>query len=323
MKVSEIVRNYSDSVIDEIVYSHSSDIDTVGYVLELDHNYLSSQVRLHIPAYSEKEIKEKDGLMIIRQILAKLRTSLADFAVNYRVHKSLNGINTIAGNAQLKKGKNGLLYIEDSSNKQPEIQFIKVPASFGLEIQKEMHYIHHPRYDTKYHFGLGLKDYVAPLCYASFSDNDRKYLENALIHSLPLGCSKPQKIAVMTRAFGYNPLPKNMMSTLFSCSAKVLAQEGYDYIITALNPYLGFKGSIFWGASYFPFATSPMTYIYDKLGNYINRRSALGGPVINQKYDTPPILWLVHPLKKQDLRKFEQLQNISIYNISVKEYQEG
>lgn len=266
MKPSEIIDDYSDKLTDEVVFSHASDIDTVAYVLGIDYNYLSSQVRLHIPWYSEEEIKESNGVNVIRQILAQLRNELANFSVNYKVHRALNGIDTLAGNAKLAN-KLGQMYIEDSSKMNPKIDFGNVPPAFGLEVQTSMHYIHHARFDTKYHFGLTLRDYVAPLCYASFSDNDRKYLENALINTLPNGCSKPKKISVMTRAFGYNPLPKNMMSTLFSCSAKKLRAEGYDYIITALNPYLGFKGSIFWGASYFPFATSPMAYIYDKYGN--------------------------------------------------------
>ena len=292
MKNSSVIENYSDLLTDEIVYSHASDIDTVAYVLGIDYNYLSSQVRLHIPRYDIDEIKSSNGLIVIRQILAKLKNDLSEFHVNYKVHRKLNGIDTISENAQLKK-KSGKLWVEDRNNQLKEVYFCEIPFSFGLEIQQSMHYIHHARLDTNFHFGLSLEGCVAPLCYASFSDNDRFYLENALISALPEKCSKPKRISVMTRAFGYNPLPKNMMSTLFSCSAKVLKREGYDYIITALNPYLGFKGSIFWGASYFPFATSPMEYIYNESGNYLNRRSTSQNVVIRQKYPTPPILWLV------------------------------
>ena len=321
MKASKIVESFSDTLTDEVVYSHASDIDTVAYVLGIDYNYLSSQVRLHIPWYSIDDIKSSNGLVIIRQILAQLRNELSEFSVNHKVHRALNGIDTIAGNAQLKKKSK--MWIEDSSKKRREIQFGNIPPAFGLEIQQSMHYIHHARYDTKYHFGLKLEDYVAPLCYASFSDNDRLYLEKALVAALPEGCSKPKRISVMTRAFGYNPLPKNMMSTLFSCSAKALKDEGYDYIITALNPYLGFKGSIFWGASYFPFATSPMAYIYDRYGSYVNRRSSIASEIIEQKYPTPPILWLVHPLKHADLNVMEKAEGFRIYNISVEEYKKG
>lgn len=322
MKPSEIIANYSDELTDKVVYSHASDIDTVAYVLGIDHNYLSSQVRLHIPWYSEEEIQEAEGVVVIRQVLAQLRNELSDFSVNHKVHRALNGIDTLAGSAQLIK-KNGEMWIVDSSKKNPIVKFCNIPPAFGLEIQKSMHYIHHARFDTKYHFGLALNEYIAPLCYASFSDNDRQYLENALLNALPEGCSKPQKVAVMTRAFGYNPLPKNMMSTLFSCSAKELKNDGYDYIVTALNPYLGFKGSIFWGASYFPFATSPMAYIYDKYGKYLNRRNSISGNIIEQKYETPPILWLVHPLNRKDLNIWENAKDYVIYNVSQEEYARG
>ena len=322
MKPSDIIVNYSDPLTNDVVYSHASDIDTVAYVLGIDHNYLSSQVRLHIPWYSESDIRESGGVNVIRQVLAQLRNELSDFSVNYKVHRALNGIDTFAGNARLIK-ENGELIISDSSKINQKVRFGKVPAAFGLEIQTSMHYIHHARFDTKYHLGLTLEDYVAPLCYASFSDNDRKYLEKALIETLPAGCSTPHKVTVMTRAFGYNPLPKNMMSTLFSASAKLLKKDGYDYIITALNPYLGFTGSIFWGASYFPFATSPMAYIYDRYGKYLNRRNSSPNSVIPQKYNTPPILWLVHPLNRRDLNIWEQVEEYSIYNVSPEEYAEG
>lgn len=316
-----IINKYQDAKIDSIVYSHASDIDTVAHVLGIDSNYLSSQVRLHIPWYSEEDLTKKNGLRTIREILARLKSDLSEFNVNYRVHRKLNGIDSIAGSAQiLKKGSS--IWIEDSSQKRTEVFFSDIPAPFGIEIQKTMHYIHHAREDTVYHFGLILEKYIAPLCYAAFSELDRQYLLNALTHFLPDTCTSPKRVVVMTRAFGYNPLPKNMMSTLFSCSSKNLREKGYDYIITALNPFLGFRGSIFWGASYFPFATSPMKYIYDRYGSYINRRSATSN-TIEQNYVTPPILWLVHPLKRRDLNILENRKEFELYDISESEYRNG
>jgi hypothetical protein len=103
----------------------------------------------------------------------------------------------------------------------------------------------------------------------------------------------------MTRAYGYPPLPKNAMSKLFDQAAKTVASEtDARFIITALNPFLGFKGSIFLGSSYHPFATSPMEYRYSDQGLYVNRRS--GAQVKTQRYQTPPILWLARGLHRRD-----------------------
>jgi len=321
MKSSEIIDSYRDKYIDNIIYSYASDIDTVAYVLGIDRNYLSSQVRLHVPWYSSAVLTEQDGLLIIREILSHLKSSLSEFDVNYQVHRKLNGIDLIAGSAKVVK-KRTEIWIEDSSQIRPKVCFNEIPESFGIEIQKTMHYIHHARADTKYHLGLTLEKHIAPLCYAAFSDLDREYLLKALNVFLPDTCSSPQKVAVMTRAFGYNPLPSNMMSMLFSCSANKLKDEGYDYIITALNPFLGFRGSIFLGASYFPFATSPMKYIYDQNGSYLNRRNTKTDVVV-QKYGTPPILWFVHPLKRRDLNIFENRNRNILYTITEAEYTNG
>lgn len=323
MRGSEIIDKFRDIQIDEMVYSHANDIDTVAYVLGIDSNYLSSQVRLHIPWYTAEDLSPNMGLTTIREILAHMKTSLSDFNVNHNVHRKLNGISLISGNAKVLK-KNNSIIVEDSSLKIKKLNFVEIPATFGLEIQETMHYIHHARTDTRFHFGISLDNYIAPLCYAAFSDLDRKYLTNSLSKWLPEKCTPlvKERVAVMTRAFGYNPLPKNMMSTLFSCSAKRLYNEGYDYIITALNPFLGFKGSIFLGASYFPFATSPMEYVYDRFGNYLNRRS-ISGTKYSQHYPTPPILWLVHPLKRRDLNILENLKEINLYEISREEYDKG
>ena len=102
MNPSEIITNYLDDLTDEVVYSHASDIDTVAYVLGIDHNYLSSQVRLHIPWFSEEEIQEADGVIVIRQILAQLRNELSDFSINYKAHRALNGIEILAPEVLMK-----------------------------------------------------------------------------------------------------------------------------------------------------------------------------------------------------------------------------
>ena len=75
MNPSEIITNYLDDLTDEVVYSHASDIDTVAYVLGIDHNYLSSQVRLHIPWFSEEGSQMLRTVRIKKNYKMKTRTS--------------------------------------------------------------------------------------------------------------------------------------------------------------------------------------------------------------------------------------------------------
>ncbi len=323
MKISALIDKYRDEHIDSIVYSNASDIDSVALVLGIDRNYLSSQLRLHLPWFTEDELSDENALETIRYALKKLKSSLEDYDLNYKLHRKLNGIDSLVGEYHVVD-KNRQMKIVDDNGNERKVFFSSIPGEFGIEIQKTLHYIHHPRLDTNYHFGLILEEYATPLCYASFSDLDRDYLYKALCNALPEGCSKPKKVSVMTRAFGYNPLPSNMMSKLFSKSSNKLLDLGYDYIITAVNPFLGFKGSIFSGSSYFPFATSPMQYLYDKDGLYLNRRNANGASKVNiQKYATPPIIWLVHPTERKNRNIFENCSDIKMYNIAAEEYHDS
>lgn len=321
MRTREIIDGLRDTYIDSVIYAHASDINKLAESFDVDSNYLSSLVRLHIPLYSKDEIVQQHGLIVIQKILYSLRKELSELNYYCNIHKSLNGIAILGEKARIKRC-NKSMWIEDSTHARPNIIFCEVSESLGNEIQNKLHYIHNARKDTIFHLGLCIEGFAAPLCYAAFSILDRKYLKDALNFCLPETCSKPNKVAVMTRAFGYNPLPSNMMSTLFSCCSEKLKKEGFDYIITAINPFLGFKGSIFLGSSYFAFATSPMKYFYNSSGLYLNRRTSLTD-IICQNYSTPPIVWLVHPLSAKDMRYFELGELDVIYHISKKEYING
>lgn len=201
------------------------------------------------------------------------------------------------------------------------IRLSEVDDVTGLDIQKRMHYIHSERNDTLLHLGLLLDGFDHPLCYAAFSRLDRRYLFDALAHAGVTEELPQPEVAVMTRAFGYNPLPKNAMSKLFEKSAGVLRDSGFHFVITALNPFLGFKGSVFSGSSFIPFATSPMKYWYNGDGMYHNRRTAGQNPIA-QKYSTPPIVWMVRALDRRNQRRLESSLR-TVVDIGARSYAKG
>ena len=109
-----------------------------------------------------------------------------------------------------------------------------------------------------------------------------------------------------------------MMSKLFDLATKRLAEStDFKYLITALNPFLGFKGSIFLGASFVPFARSPLAYRYTNEGLYANRRR--GEAEKDQRYNTPPIVWLC-----RHVREIPDVQwSGEIVDISTEMYENG
>jgi hypothetical protein len=315
-----LIETLRDKKVDSIVMGAASDIDTVATFLGIDLNYLSIQARLLLPFYTESEVEAEPSISLIRQVLTKLRESLYKYKDNYQSHRQNNGIDTLSSDAKLvsREGQLGIL----ESGGAHSIRFLSIDTSIGLEIQEKLHYIHKARGDTVFHFGLLLEKTAYPLCYCALSYCDRHYQAKALSNIVGTEIS-PDEILVLTRSFGFSPLPHNMMSKLLDQAAANIAQETKSkYIITALNPFLGFKGTIFLGSSYIPFATSPMVYNYSPKGLYLNRRNS-EETVIRQRYKTPPIVWFARAVPggrigKKRQRELEEIKNY--YEISLEEY---
>jgi hypothetical protein len=237
-----------------------------------------------------------------------------------------------------KKEKNkikffkGKIYITDQNgNILNQVRFDKVSNSIGNFIQNKLHYIQKARNDTRFHLGFySSNKQKVPFAYASFSVLDRNYLSK----SLPIDLTK-QQILVMTRAFCFNFAPHNSMSALFHYCYKFFKKnfEKYKAIITALNPNLLFKGSVFKGSSYFPFALSPLQLIYHK-GNYVTRRFCRNkfdsedikllekeGKIARSKIETKDILWLIRGISPGLQREVRNLTEIK--KITEREYLNG
>jgi hypothetical protein len=306
-----------DPNVDSIVYGAASDIDTVALVLGIDPHYLSIQVRVHIPFFDVGE--QRKGIGMIRVILQRLREKLHSFETIYVAHRKLNGIENIRQGPARIEHRGADLFIVCENGDELRARFGVVPADLGIAIQRDLHYIHHERHDTLFHFGIFHSSNPAPISYAAFSRLDRAYIYTALTKSMPKLKSDASEVAVMTRAFGYSPLPKNVMSILFDLACIQLREAGFRYVVTAINPFLGFRGSSFTGASFQVFATSPMKYLYDSSGGYLSRRGI--GSTIAQRYPTPPILWTVKGLSRRDRPALNG--DRSVYNVSNEEYSAG
>ena len=323
-----IIKSLKDERVDYLTATYASDIDTVAKVLGIDKSYLSVQTRILLPFYKAEQIhnnNQQGEIELIREVLSKLRKSLGKFEETYLHHRKANGIDTLPCDLKVID-KGGKIRIENKEIVIP-IFFGLVDENIGFDIQDNLHYIHKRRNDTVFHFGLFLENYLYPICYCSVSRCDRKYQIDSLAKVVNEDILLDE-VYVITRAFGFSPLPHNMMSKLFDNVARYIKEKHQHdklsslpkYIITALNPFLGFNGGIFLGSSFTSYATSPMEYRYNQDGLYLNRKS-LVGEIFYQSYITPPILWLARPLTRKSGKRIEAIKYY--YQINADEYGNG
>ncbi|CAC9555014.1 hypothetical protein [uncultured Gammaproteobacteria bacterium] len=243
-----------------------------------------------------------------------MEKSLKNFSECYQRHRKQNGIDLLQGETKLI-GNEPFKIFDKNNNCVAKLNFKEVSKEIGLEIQDKLHYIHSARQDTKHHFGLFIEGKDYPICYAALSEDIREYQIYGLESINKINTTNT---IVMTRAFGFSKLPKNTMSKFFQRIKKEISSNTNNLVIvTALNPLLGFKGSIFLGASYIPYMLSPLKYHYDQNGCYLTRR-ALKDRVVEQQIKTPPIVWLARGLKTFVQKGLESNNNMKL--ISKNDY---
>jgi len=279
-------------------------------------NFIIQQTLLHLPAYSEYDIRSR-GEIIKNDIGKKLSALSTDYMSHYRYLSVRSGIDDLTSGLSLK-GRNNV-YIDDCGVVTP-ISYDHVKSKYAKEIQESLHYIRKAREDGVLHYGLYLPDKEVPYATVSFSICKRGYQVDALNRLIGEDL-KPSQVLSMTRAFAFDGAPRNSMSKLFYLSHEYIKRVFPDCraIVTALNPYLQFSGSVFSGSSYAPYALSPMEYWYNKEGFYVPRSEGL----YRQRSTTPPIVWLVHGLNPEIAVSIENLDVKDVINITSEEYGNG
>jgi hypothetical protein len=133
-----------------------------------------------------------------------------------------------------------------------------------------------------------------PLTYVATSLMDRKYAWQALNGACTQ--ARQSEVVLLTRATAVRSSPFHGASITFSRLHRALSRRGFTYVVTVVNPLLGFTGASFMAAGYRPFALLPITYSYDEEGMYVTRRSDAGFAA--QMLNTPPSMMLVAGLTK-------------------------
>lgn len=278
--------------------------------------YVTTQALLHLPYYASEDIAESTS-NVLRDIDTKVVSLGEDYSSAYdRLHNDTK-MSLITSEATLK-GRN-ILSLHEEASIIP-VRFDTVPSYIADEVNNRLHYIRSTRNDGVANYGLFIDNAETPYASVSFSRCKRGYQVDALNQATGLNL-EPEQVLSMTRAFTFNNAPKNSMSKLFHQSHNRVKQEFPDIraIVTALNPYTGFEGSIFMGASYTPYALSPMEYWYDTDGYYVPRSKG----VQLQKTGTPPIIWLAHGMDKSTAKAIDNLAIDNIKHVTQDEYRKG
>jgi len=299
------------SSIEQIIDSSEGLIRRYESEFGIVGNSLKVQLIFHLYKHSESDLIQ-DGSVNLDLVEDEIRFLLGSMETNIAQYNQCLEM-TLPSQGESKVVKRGGLLFEHGISER-EIHFGEVDPGLGDLIQEKFHYIGHPRSDTLFHFGLFREGAEVPFAYVAFSELDRDYLLDVpYLENFP-----NKRVLVKTRAFGFDKCPKNSMSLLYSQAANYFNREGlYNLVVTAINQNLLFTARSFLGASYFPFATSPLEFQYLD-GFYVTRRQVkteLGTDNVDDLINNPryqvanlkpsPIIWFLKGIRKFERKKIE------------------
>lgn len=289
--------------VDNMMQHAAGAIETAARQVGVSARSLGNQVLLHVPFHSEEEITQ-DEKCVIATTTEKAAHIGEGFKVHYDRLFEAAELGKFDGRASI--GGRKILQLTTEYGETLPVRFGAVDREVAETIDSELHYIRTPRHDTLISYGLFMAGAEQPYASVSFSGCKRKYQVDSLNEAAKLEL-ETFSILSMTRAFALDNAPKNSMSKLFHLSIEQIKKDlpEYQAVVTALNPFLGFEGGVFTGASFEPYALSPLEYWYDAEGYYVPRRDG----VQPQRLRTPPILWLARGLDKQTTRSIETLSS--------------
>ncbi len=296
LRMRELSQHLKHPFVERFLQRLDDRLDIAQRELGVDRRVLDREVRLHLPRYSALEL-ETQPETILSELLATLRPRLADGVTLARQLRHVAGAADMTSDDKVARSANRAIITQPGNAR---LTCRQLAPQVGFMFQEELHYLHCARRDTVQHLGLFRDGYIMPLAYASFSWCDkatvRAELARVLDRSVP-----PNKVLVLTRAYGVCPLPRNIMSAFLARALRIVTRVFQpDFVVTAVNPMLGFHGAVYASLDFHPFALARVTYAYNKAGLYTTRR--LGNAVTHQQLPTPPNVHLAFacgPIRRQ------------------------
>jgi len=255
-----LIEKCENDQLDSFFSKNETEIRAYSETNGIDINDIIKQIRLHLPLFEHSIINSKQ--FFIQGMIPLLDKRFNNYLTSLNYYFIKCGIDSISNFSNLHLKGNSI--VEKNTNKKiADFEVHEVNEDVAKFIECELHYLHSFRKESKYRIGLFIKDYSHPLCYMSFCDIDRKDKIDAIQMSLGFNSYDYTKTIELSRVFGCGKLPYNTISFLISQGTKYYRKLGYEYLITAVNPYLGFTG------------TSMIAYCYSQTSNeYITSRNS-------------------------------------------------
>ena len=269
------------------------EISKLAHTYQVSTTDVERQIKLHAPQFELSRFKGSGT-----RLPDELRSILARRFIDYP--------------AKVQEWARGGDAVDTGLPRWEDAAVSHVSAKMGLEIESNFHYLRNPRRDAHIRIGVRADASELPILYASSGICDRSYIEEALSCAIDTQVKDTWTIA---RVYSTRSLPKNSMSRFYRAIIRRLREEGAQYVVTAINPFLGFNGRSVIASDFHPFALAPVTYQYDENGIYTTRRN-LETPKIFSSWQPPSNVLLVRGLTKQAYQRIQRIR--SVVNITEK-----
>jgi len=278
-------------------------IDQIGRRLGVDSVEVWRQLYLHVPSLRQDEILAPPRAGMER-LFGIVEVRLANMAAARDEYLTLSGGGKLLHEPWVVEGNE---LTSEHHARQPYTLAV-VPDDIGTKIESNLHYLQSPVEPARLRAGMYLATGSWPICYASFTPMDRRYKLAALRECLCFDVGDETCLNV-ARIYGFGKLPRNAISTLLSWAGKRLRDSGCEYLVTAVNPMLGFTGISTLSSGFRPYALSPVAYGYDAAGSYASRRH---NPSRLSTAQTPPNILFVRGLSMAARKVVDDLTHLTV-----------
>lgn len=294
--------------VEKLINTIKNDIEKYSYNSGIPYDIIEKQVRLHLPCF-EKSYFHMGSTFFKDYIVPILNKRFESFKEKYADYLNKCGADLIPDckgvlNKQdgIKiKYENGVIY---------NVLFSEVGEDNGKFIESKLHYLRSPRENAICRYGLFIKGHEMPICYASFCDVDRKNkiagLEDYFGNEI-----SGKTVIEMSRVYGFGRLPYNSISMLIDFASNKIKRLNKNYIITAVNPFIGFNGKSIMASGFIPYVLRPVAYSYSPDNLYKTRRQGI--QINTGKWDTPPNILYVKKINGKNqlhVKEYSEIKKI-------------